>query len=112
DACREADPRSATILRFEPDGSSAGVYATGLRNPYDVAFNAAGDLFATENGRDDLGQFAPSEELNQIIKGADYGWPDCWEGAPANVCQGSTPAVASFTARSSVDGLVFYNGDN
>lgn len=112
DACREADPRSATILRFKPDGSSVSVYATGLRNPYDVAFNAAGDLFATENGRDDLGQTAPPEELNWIVAGADYGWPDCWEGAPVEACTGTMPASATFTARSSVDGLVFYAGDN
>jgi glucose/arabinose dehydrogenase len=99
-------------LRFKPDGSSASIYATGLRNAYDVAFNAAGDLFATDNGRDDLGQAAPPEELNWIVKGADYGWPDCWEGAPAEACTGTTPAVATFTARSSADGLVFYAGNN
>lgn len=112
DACREADPRSATILRFKPDGSAVSLYATGLRNPYDVAFNAVGDLFATDNGRDDLGQSAPPEELNWIVNGADYGWPDCWEGAPADSCAGATRAVAVFTARSSADGLVFYNGNN
>jgi putative membrane-bound dehydrogenase-like protein len=112
DACRESDARSATILRFRPDGTGLRVHATGLRNPYDLAFNAAGDLFATDNGRDDLGLDAPPEELNHIREGLNYGWPACWEGNPASACAGTTGAVATFTARSSADGLAFYQGDN
>jgi len=112
DACRERDPRSAAMMRFKPDGSDLSVFATGLRNPYDLAFNAAGDLFATDNGRDDLGEAAPPEELNHIREGLDYGWPKCWEGAPAADCAGKTGAAAVFTARSSANGLAFYAGDN
>jgi putative membrane-bound dehydrogenase-like protein len=112
DACREGDPRSATILRFKPDGTGLSVFATGLRNPYDLAFNAAGDLFATDNGRDDLGSDAPPEELNLIRAGLDYGWPDCWQGNTAAACASKSGAVATFAARSSADGLVFYEGHN
>jgi len=112
DACDEADSRSATILRFKPDGSEVSVFATGLRNPYDVAFNAQGDLFATENGRDDLGRDAPAEELNHIQAGGDYGWPPCWAGHQTAKCSNAHQAVFTFTARSSADGLVFYAGRN
>lgn len=110
DVCREADWRSATILRFKPDGSSLSAYATGLRNAYDLAFNAAGDLFATDNGRDDLGEAEPLEELNHIVKGGDYGWPDCWYGNPDAKCAKQIGPVATFRARSSANGLVFYTG--
>jgi putative membrane-bound dehydrogenase-like protein len=111
-ACRETDWRRATILSFQPDGSGLSAYAYGLRNPYDLAFNAAGDLFATDNGRDDLGREAPPEELNLIEQGGDYGWPDCWLGADPASCIGKTDPVAAFAPRSSVNGLVFYAGEN
>ncbi len=109
--CVEADPRSATILRFLPDGSDLSIVATGLRNPYDVAFNLAGDLFATDNGRDDLGATEPPEELNHIQSSNDYGWPDCWEGIADPACDTRTGAVAEFDAHASANGLTFYSGD-
>lgn len=112
DACREPDTRSASLLRFMPDGKELSVFARGLRNPYDVAFNAAGDLFATDNGRDDLGETAPAEELNWIVADADYGYPNCYEGAEDTQCANKNNAVATFTARSSANGLEFYNGSN
>ena len=60
DACVENDPRSAAILSFRPDGSDLRVVATGLRNPYGLVF-ANGSLYATVNGRDDLGKNEPAE---------------------------------------------------
>jgi putative membrane-bound dehydrogenase-like protein len=112
DACAEVSPLSGSILRFKPDGSDLSVFASGFRNPYDVAFNAAGDLFATDNGRDKLGDDIPPEELNHIRAGLDYGWPDCWEGNTDPQCADKAGAVAGFTAHSSVDGLTFYEAAN
>ncbi len=112
DACVEASPLSGSILRFKPDGTDLSVFASGFRNPYDLALNAAGDLFATDNGRDKLGDDIPPEELNFIRPGLDYGWPDCWEGNMAPECASQAHAAAEFTAHSSVDGLTFYNADN
>ena len=78
-ACDDLDRRSAAILRFNIDTGESEIYATGLRNPFDIAFHPEnGELFATDNGRDDLGMDAPFEELNHIIQGGDYGYPDCW----------------------------------
>ena len=79
DACVESDPRSAAILSFRPDGSDLRVVATGLRNPYGLVF-ANGSLYATVNGRDDLGKNEPAEMVVRIRRGADYGWPSCWPG--------------------------------
>lgn len=74
--CIEADPRRATIMRYKPDGTDGQIIANGLRNsvgldwsPWDNA------LYATENGRDMLGDDTPPEELNRIQPGAFYGWP-------------------------------------
>ena len=75
-ACIEADPRRATMMRLRPDGSGAEIYATGLRNS--VGFDWApweGTLYATDNGRDLLGDDFPPDELNRIEQGRFYGWP-------------------------------------
>ena len=92
DVCDEADLRSATIMRFDPDTGAGDIYASGLRNPFGITFHPeSGELFATDNGRDDLGDNDPAEELNHIVEGADYGWPNCWgelEGACAGTTQG------------------------
>jgi len=74
--CIEEDPRRATMMRLHPDGSGAEIHASGLRNsvgfdwaPWDQA------LYATENGRDLLGDDFPPDELNRIEAGRFYGWP-------------------------------------
>ena len=113
DACEDADPRSAAILRFDVETEQSEIVATGLRNPYDLAFHPeTGDLFATDNGRDDLGMDAPFEELNHIVLGGDYGYPDCWNEQDAAGCEKTIPAVAFFEAHSSANGVDFYNGEN
>jgi glucose/arabinose dehydrogenase len=74
--CIEKDPRRATVMRMRPDGSEAEVIATGLRNS--VGFDWApwdGGLYATDNGRDLLGDDFPPDELNRIEPGRFYGWP-------------------------------------
>ena len=112
DACNDPDPRSASILRFNVDTGESEVYATGLRNPFDIAFHpSTGELFATDNGRDDLGMEAPFEELNHIVQGGDYGYPNCWNDHTMSGCEHSTPAVAFFESHSSANGVDFYAGE-
>jgi len=112
DACDDPDPRSASILRFNVDTGESDIYATGMRNPFDIAFHPeTGDLFATDNGRDDLGMDAPFEELNHIIQGGDYGYPDCWNEQDTPGCEDTIPAIAFFESHSSANGVDFYNGE-
>ncbi len=74
--CEEADPRRATIMRYELDGSSGEIYASGLRNSVGMAFSPwSGALYATDNGRDMLGDDYPACELNRIQQQGFYGWP-------------------------------------
>lgn len=75
-ACVEQDPRRATIMRMHPDGSEAAIHATGLRNSVDFDWSPWDQaLYATENGRDLLGDDLPPDELNRIEAGGFYGWP-------------------------------------
>jgi len=74
--CVEEDERRATMMRFQPDGSGGRIIATGLRNS--AGFDWApwnGELYATDNGRDLLGDDFPPCELNLIEQGRFYGWP-------------------------------------
>jgi len=112
DACEDPDPRSATILRFNVDTGKSEIYATGMRNPFDIAFHPeTSELFATDNGRDDLGMEAPFEELNHIVPGGDYGYPNCWNEQEAHGCENTVPPVAFFESHSSANGVDFYSGE-
>jgi glucose/arabinose dehydrogenase len=115
DACRERDPRSGAILSFEPDGGDLRVVATGLRNPYGLAFRPGTSLlYASDNGRDDLGDAEPAETVVQVRRGADYGWPRCWASwrlrRLQGSCRGVIAPVAYLEPHSSANSLAFWRG--
>jgi glucose/arabinose dehydrogenase len=113
DVCEDSNPQSASILMFDVETGERQIYATGMRNPYGLAFDSkTGDLFATDNGRDDLGMDAPFEELNHIVQGGDYGYPNCWNEGDQPGCENSIPAIAFFEAHSSANGVVIHDGHN
>ena len=63
------------MLRYAPDGSGEMIYARGLRNSAGFDWAPDGELYATDNGRNLLGDnFLPCE-LNHVVEGAHYGWP-------------------------------------
>lgn len=108
-ACNEKDPRSGSIVRFGPEGGQVEVFARGFRNPYDLAFHPAdGSLWATDNGRDDLGTQVP-DELNLVQQGKHYGWPDCSGRGRGSNCTGTVRSVLELEANSSSNGLAFYD---
>jgi len=115
--CVEDDARRAAMLRFEPDGSGFEIFATGLRNS--VGFDwrpGTNELYATDNGRDLLGDDFPPCELNRIERGAFYGWPfangdrvpdpDYGKEHEAEVAR-STPPVHGFRAHNAPLGITF-----
>ena len=55
------------MLRFEADGSGEEIFASGLRNSTGFDWRpATNEFFATDNGRDLLGDDYPPCELNRI----------------------------------------------
>ena len=73
--CIEQHPYRATMIRFNPPKNQIEVVATGLRNSVGYDWSEEGKLYATDNGRDWLGDTFPPDELNQIKSGQFYGWP-------------------------------------
>jgi glucose/arabinose dehydrogenase len=72
----ELQPYEATIIRFSPDGSEIEPYAFGFRNPYDIVWDANGNLWATDNGRDEHAEddIVP-DELHLVEPGGQHGYP-------------------------------------
>ncbi len=117
--CEEADPRRAAIVRYNPDGSGEAVFARGLRNAVGITFRPGTDeLWATNNGRDLLGDDSPPETVNLVQPGLDFGWPRCHAGRIVDpefggpgACQGVAPPAVEMQAHSAPLGLAFYTGD-
>ena len=64
------------VLRVKPDGSEVQLFAGGLRNPLDIAFNREGDLFTFDADMErDVGApwYVPTRVLH-VVPGADFGW--------------------------------------
>ena len=65
-----------TILKVSPDFSRREIVCTGIRFPVVMAFNAAGDLFCTDQeGATWLPNGNPLDELLHIQPGRHYGFP-------------------------------------
>lgn len=78
-ACTEEDGRRAKIFSLNPDGSDFKEHARGLRNSVFFTWSYVdGKMWATDNGRDLLGDNLPPDEINVIEAGKNYGWPTCY----------------------------------
>jgi glucose/arabinose dehydrogenase len=140
--CTELETRGGT-WRYDANKtgqhfSPAERFATGLRNGEGFGFDAAGRMFATQHGRDQLSQNwpklykpeqgpeLPAEELVLLTKGADYGWPECYfdgfqkklvlapeyggdGGKTAGVCAEKQAPVAFFPAHWAPNDLLIDN---
>ncbi len=70
------DSERGTILRVAPDLASREIVATGIRFPVAIRFNAAGDLFCTDQeGATWLANGNPFDELLHVQRGRHYGFP-------------------------------------
>jgi len=79
DVCHEEDWRPGKVLSAYYDGADYKEYATGLRNAVFMKIHpVTGEIWATEMGRDWLGDDLPPDEVNIIKDGNNYGWPICY----------------------------------
>ncbi len=81
DAAQDTASLAGKILRVKDDGSipddnpfKNAVYSYGHRNPQGLAWDSDAQLWATEHGRS--GVQSGFDEINKIVKGGNYGWPE------------------------------------
>ena len=120
DACEEQDPRRAKILAVDAGGGELSTFASGLRNSVFMAIHPLSQhVWATEMGRDDLGDNWPPDEINIILEGSHYGWPYCYgkrlhddksdpAGDHREFCQDTIPSFIDIPAHSAPLGLAFF----
>jgi glucose/arabinose dehydrogenase len=121
--CNEEDTRRGTILVYDPPvgnrATGEQIFVSGLRNAVGLAIHAqTGSLWATNNGRDMLGDDLPPEAVYALEEGGDYGWPRCHNGNLEDpeygfpgACDGVLPPVVEMQAHSAPMALAFYTGD-
>jgi glucose/arabinose dehydrogenase len=87
----------ADILEFNSDGTGLRVYATGLRNAVGIAVNPeTGELWASVNERDKIGDNVPPDYITHIQENGFYGWPWYYIGGHEDPrLRGKHPELAS-----------------
>ncbi|MBI2926291.1 MAG: ThuA domain-containing protein [Verrucomicrobia bacterium] len=96
-----------TIIKLSRDRKKREIFATGIRFPYTLAFNDAGDLFCTDQeGATWLPDGNPLDELNHIVKGRHYGFPFRHPKYLPNVID-EPPVVGFGPQHQSTCGMVF-----
>lgn len=69
-------PNQGALLRCDPDGSNFEVYARGLRNVQEIAFDQFGNIFGIDNDSDRPGE---KERFIYIVQHMDAGWRSNWQ---------------------------------
>lgn len=69
-------PNQGAVLRCDPDGSNFEVYARGLRNVQEIAFDQYGNMFGIDNDSDRPGE---KERFVYIVQHMDAGWRSNWQ---------------------------------
>ena len=95
----EDDPRFASILRMNPDGSGLKIFTAGVRNSVGFDWHPESDeLWFTSNGRDMLGDEIPPDTLNHAPEqGLHFGFPYCHGGDISDPEFGSVRSCDEFT---------------
>jgi glucose/arabinose dehydrogenase len=71
-----AEKDRATILEFNPDGTGRRIYVSGIRNAVGLAVHPqTGQLWASVNERDGLGDNLVPDYITRVADGEFYGWP-------------------------------------
>jgi len=116
--CKVADPYG-TIMRMNADGSGLEVYVRGVRNSVGFDWDPATmALWFTDNGRDQMGDDVPPDELNRAPEaGLHFGFPFCHGGyivdpvyGNSGDCERFTPPAQRLGPHVASLGMRFYTG--
>jgi glucose/arabinose dehydrogenase len=114
---------AAIVIYEDVSGQTATrerLFASGLRNAVGLAIHPqTGELWATNNGRDMMGDDLPPDTVYIVEDAADYGWPSCHSGdiidpqfGSNGSCEGVVEPVVEMQAHAAPLGLTFYDGNS
>ena len=118
--CEEKDSIFATITRMNADGTGLEIYAKGVRNSVGFAWHPqTNELWFTDNGRDNMGDDIPDDELNYAPRpGMHFGFPYCHANGIADPEFGKGKNCANYVAPAALLGphvaalgMRFYTGN-
>lgn len=69
-------PNSGVLARSNPDGSDFEIFAHGIRNTHEFAFDEYGNIISEDNDGDHPGE---KERLVYLVNGSDQGWRANWQ---------------------------------
>jgi glucose/arabinose dehydrogenase len=104
-------------LRINKDGSvpddnpfaGSAVWSLGHRNPQGIAWHpVTGELYATEHGPSGFDGPGGGDEVNRIVKGANYGWPVV---SHERSREGMISPLLVFTPAEAPASAAFYSGE-
>jgi glucose/arabinose dehydrogenase len=117
----ENERRRADILVFDPEGKGEKIFASGIRNPVGIAINpTTGELWASVNERDQLGDHLVPDYITHVEEGGFYGWPWYYIGGnPDPRLKGKHPELRDkvivpdvlLQSHSASLCMTFYNGE-
>ena len=114
DLAQDLNSLGGKILRINSDGSipndnpwnNSPIYSIGHRNPQGMDWDESGNLIATEHGPSGWKGVA-HDEINYIVKGENYGWPDIIGDETKDKLQ--TPILHSGEDTWAPSGAEYYN---
>ncbi|MEO7266344.1 MAG: sorbosone dehydrogenase family protein [Ferruginibacter sp.] len=98
--CESENPIYASITRMNKDGSGMEIVARGIRNTVGFSWHPqSNQLWFTDNGRDNMGNDVPGDELNTAPATAmHFGYPFCQQGNILDPEFGKNKNCSDYTA--------------
>ncbi|MGZ4198416.1 MAG: PQQ-dependent sugar dehydrogenase [Solirubrobacteraceae bacterium] len=93
------------ILSLKPNGKDVKVFAKGIRQPWQFAFEkGSSDPFVSDLGQDSGNVKNPPDFLLKVHKGDNYGFPKCTQ-TDAKKCKGFAKPFKEFAPHTDIMGL-------